>query len=200
MNSVLNATGVGKRFGRVVALRAVDIDLTEGETLLVKGPNGSGKSTLLRLLAGLTRPSAGSVEIEGRPPAAVRRSVGYLGHDPYLYPNLTAEENLSFYSKLYGLDESRGAAALSSVGLEKWNRPVGQLSKGDTQRAAIARCLLHDPRYLLLDEPLTGLDRSGSELVLELMRSFSGTLVVATHLDGGIKASQTLDLGTEAIS
>lgn len=146
------------------------------------GPNGAGKSTLLRLLAGLARPSAGSVRIEGG-----RRSIGLLSHQSLLYNDLTAVENLAFAARLYGLEDPAGAARtrLASVGLaERADEPVAKLSRGMIQRVAIARALLHAPRVLLLDEPFTGLDAQSSEqLVARLAaeRAAGRALVVASH-------------------
>jgi len=197
LSSGVVARGLTKHYGKVVALRGANISLGRGDTMVVRGRNGSGKSTLLRLIAGLARPTSGTVEIEGKLPSQMKGSIGYLGHDPYLYPNLSAVENLRFFAKMFGANPSAANKALDAVGLNKRDKPLRELSKGEAQRAAIARCLLHGPQYLILDEPLTGLDRSGSETVTALIREFPGTVIVATHLGEGFEESQTLELSEE---
>ncbi len=157
---------------------------------MVVGPNGAGKTTLLRLLAGLARPSAGSVRIDGvtlSRDGEVRRAIGLLSHQSHLYDDLTAAENLSFAARLYGLpDPERGArAALEALGLAaRADEPVRRLSRGMVQRVAIARSLLHQPRLLLLDEPFTGLDPASAGRVASLFageRDAGRTLVLVTH-------------------
>lgn len=158
------------------------------------GPNGAGKSTLLRLLAGLARPTAGSVTREGG-----RRSIGLLSHQSQLYGDLTAVENLAFAARLYGVPDPNGQARarLAAVGLaERADEPVRSLSRGMVQRVAIARALLHGPRVLLLDEPFTGLDPQSSELTLALLaaeRAAGQALVLVTH-----DAQEAWELATHA--
>ena len=156
--------GVTKRFGTYTALHPTDLIIPCGQAVLIVGANGAGKSTLLRLVAGLCRPSAGSVKINGRDPQRTpeaRAEIGLLSHQTLLYDELTARENLRFFAQLYGLDnpDERLAATLATVGLsERLDQRVGSFSRGMKQRLAIARAILHDPSILLLDEPFTGLD------------------------------------------
>jgi len=189
------AQGLEKRFGRVHALRGVDLALERGRTLAVLGPNGAGKSTLLRLLAGLARPSAGTLVVgdagSARASSAERRraraAVGYLGHATLLYPDLTARENLLFAARLHGVSEAqaRADALLEQQGLlGVADRLTRSFSRGMAQRLAIARGLVHDPSILLLDEPFTGLDPSAAEALerqLRQLRDQGRTLVLVTH-------------------
>ncbi|MFH1572325.1 MAG: heme ABC exporter ATP-binding protein CcmA, partial [Gemmatimonadota bacterium] len=164
-----------KRFGAVAALQRLDLRLEAGTHLLLAGPNGAGKTTLLRLIAGLARPHGGQVRLAGADPRrdpAVRCQLGLLSHQPLFYADLTCAENLHFFARLYGLDRAveRVPEALARVGL--WDRReqrAGSLSRGMTQRLALARATLHRPRLLLLDEPFTGLDvRSAADLTTYL--------------------------------
>lgn len=187
--AAIAARGLSKRFGPVVALQGVDLDVTAGTALAVLGPNGAGKSTLLRLLAGLSRPTSGSLEVGNarRSRSAARGQVGYAGHATFLYPTLTARENLIFAARLYGVADpsARADVLLEEQGLTAVaERPAGGFSRGMAQRLAIARALVHDPAVVLLDEPFAGLDRSSSEqLKLRLARlSAAGrTLILVTH-------------------
>jgi len=185
----LRTRGLEKRFGPLVALHPLDLELAPGAALAVLGPNGAGKSTLLRLLAGLARPSAGTIEIqsEARSRAERRGSVGLVGHASFLTPTLTTRENLLLAAKLYGLAAPAECAARALVDGELEavaERRAGALSRGLAQRAAIARALLHDPKLVLLDEPWTGLDtRAAARLStrLEAEKRAGRTLVVVTH-------------------
>lgn len=187
----LRVRGVSKHFGSALALRAVDLDVGVGETLALFGPNGSGKTTLLRVLAGLVPPTRGSVEIAGlgygRGAQAIRRRIGVVGHHTYLYDDLTAQENLLFYGRMYGLDrlDQRVTEALSLAGLERrGGDKVRAYSRGMQQRLALARATLHDPDLLLLDEPDTGLDQDAFARLnafLERPRGHPRTIVMATH-------------------
>jgi len=156
VTALVSAHGLEKRFGRTVGLKAFDLELERGASLAVLGPNGAGKSTLLRLMAGLARPSAGSLEIDGV--AAHRRvsraKVGFIGHASHLYPDLTARENLVFAARLYGVRDPMANALrlLSEERLERAaDRPTRVFSRGMTQRLAIARGLIHDPEIVLLE-------------------------------------------------
>jgi heme exporter protein A len=187
---LLSATSLERRFGTQRALRGVSLSVFPRECHLIVGPNGAGKSTLLRILAGLARPSAGSVLLEG---AAVRddsarRSVGLLSHQSHLYDDLSAIENLAFAARLHGLSaEPTGNARqrLAAVGLTTGvDQPVRTLSRGTVQRVAIARALLHGPRLLLLDEPFTGLDPASAEQVTGLLAAELGAgkgMVLVSH-------------------
>ncbi len=175
--SLLHVNALERRFGAAVALRGISLRVAPGECHLVVGPNGAGKTTLLRLIAGLARPSAGTVTIEGTAPGADplnRRRIGFLSHQSQLYDDLTAAENLTFAARLHGLADPSGAArrGLAAVGLsERSDEPVRRLSRGMIQRVAIARALLHEPALLLLDEPFTGLDPASGDQVAELLRA-----------------------------
>ncbi len=187
--AALLARGLSKRFGRAWALRDVDLEAPAGSCLAVLGPNGAGKSTLLRIAAGLARPSAGSLTV-GELAAARRESrarIGFVGHETLLYPALTARENLLFAARLHGLGDAgeRADAALAAAGLEALaDRPAGALSRGQAQRVAIARGLVHDPDVVLLDEPFTGLDRPAAERLADRLADLhqgSRTVVLVTH-------------------
>jgi heme exporter protein A len=191
MPPLLQATGLRRAFGPRVVLRGLDLTLAAGETLAVVGPNGAGKSTLLRILAGLIKPSAGEVLLDGAKltPAepASRRTVGLLSHRSLLYDDLTVFENLVFAARLMGVADPRAAAkfALAEVDLSaRADDTPRTLSRGLLQRAALARALIHKPRLLLLDEPFTGLDAVASERLQRLLRERRpaglGTVVV-TH-------------------
>ena len=188
---LLRARGLCRSFGRVRVLRDVDLTLHPGEALAVAGPNGAGKTTLLRVLAGLMRPSGGSIEVLGRPlrregPDA-RRALGLVSHQSLLYDDLTLTENLTFAARLYGIARPREAAlaALEAAGLAtRASDSPRKLSRGLAQRAAIARAMLHRPRILLLDEPFTALDTVSAERLREELRQRLAEgmgLVIVTH-------------------
>lgn len=186
----LAATGLERRFGASRAVRGVDLQLAPGELLLVLGPNGAGKTTLLRMLAGLARPSRGTVTIDGQPlltDPITRRAVGLISHQTLLYDDLTAAENLRFAAGLYGLPHPDEVArsALARVRLsERADEPLRRLSRGMVQRVAIARALLHAPTVLLLDEPFTGLDTPSVGRVREVLReqrAAGSATVLVTH-------------------
>jgi heme exporter protein A len=187
--AAIAARGLEKRFGPVAALRGVDLEVPAGSSLALLGPNGAGKSTLLRLLAGLARPSAGSLRV-GRDDTDRRRRrgrVGYIGHATFLYPALSARENLIFAARLHGVRDARARAdaLLTAQGLQAAaDRPAGSFSRGMAQRLSIARGLVHDPEILLLDEPFTGLDPAAAERLTEQLsrlRAGGRTLVLVTH-------------------
>jgi heme exporter protein A len=181
--------GVAKRFGRAVALRGVDFQAPAAHCLAVLGPNGAGKSTLLRLVAGLARPSAGSITILGRTPdqSVTRAQIGYIGHATLVYPTLTARENLLFAGRMYAVEDVAGRAdrLLEEEGLSGVaHRPAGDFSRGMAQRLSIARSLMHDPRVVLLDEPFTGLDRRSAERLqarIASLRDEGRTLLLVSH-------------------
>jgi heme exporter protein A len=179
---VIVLDGVTRRYGTAVALRGIDLEVAAGESLAVFGHNGSGKTTLLKVVAGLLRPTTGTVTIAGSPPRVVRARLGYVGHEPYLYPYLSATENLAFYARLYGVPASRGPFLLEQVGVgHKGDALVHTLSRGETQRVSLARALLHDPDVLLADEPFSGLDSEAAAAIPALLRREGRTLVIATH-------------------
>ncbi len=179
------------------ALCDVTLSVGRGERLLLIGPNGAGKTSLMRVLSGLLRPSSGTVAVGGLPAQKARRLVGVVGHHTYLYSELTAEENLRFYADLYGVANpaERARTLLEEVGmLPLANERVDHLSRGQQQRIAVARALVHDPPVLLLDEPDTGLDLAAFERLERLVVRGDRTVVVTTHnLAAGVR------LGTRAI-
>lgn len=171
-----------KRLGKVKAVDSIDLTVPDGEAVAIFGPNGAGKSTLLRLLAGILRPTAGTVTIDGRDPRQVKRRIGYLGHEPFLYGYLSAEENLRFFTDLYGLSRDQAALSLERVKMRhKAGMRVNELSQGETRRVALARALLHDPEYLLLDEPFSNLDQQTADLVHTLIKRPGRTVLLVTH-------------------
>jgi heme exporter protein A len=189
--SFVRVRGLVKSFGDHVVLRGVDLDVEKGECLALVGPNGAGKTTLLRILATLSRSTAGEVSIAGTDleegAIPIRRQIGFLSHEPLLYGDLSAEENLCFYGRMYdvaGLEE-RISTMLQQVGLERFRSDlVRTFSRGMKQRLAIARALLHDPPVLLLDEPYTGLDRRAAvmlDVVLQNAGQSSRTILLTTH-------------------
>ena len=178
---MIAARGLGRRFGAKRVLRDLDLDVPAREFLLVTGPNGSGKSTLLALLAGLLAPTEGELAVD-----LTRERIGYLAHEPLVYKELTALENLDLYGSLYHVPERRETigALLERFGLwEARHQRVGSFSRGMQQRLALCRVLLHDPELLLLDEPYSGLDAGAQSLVDDLLAESAGarTLVVASH-------------------
>ena len=187
----LEIDGLKKSYGFKFILRGIDLKLSCGQRMALMGANGTGKTTLLRILVGLTKPSAGSVRINGldivRDAQQVRRLVGFVAHQPYLYDELTALENLLFFGKMYTvLDaEERARMLLRRVGLEKRAKErVTTLSRGQVQRLSLARALLHAPHLLLLDEPDTGLDQEGHELLEAVLAEHiaqGGTILFTTH-------------------
>ncbi len=180
--------GIRVAFGATIVLRGIDLTVPWGARLALLGPNGAGKSSLLRILATLARPTAGTVRIAGRDalaaPLAVRRVIGVVAHQTYLYDELTARENLRFYGALYDLPalDARVAELLDRVGLTaQRNARAESLSRGQQQRLTIARALLHDPPILLLDEPDTGLDLAAFGLLEGLLRAEERTVLLTTH-------------------
>jgi len=193
---------LARRFGGVPVLRGIDLDVAPGHCVAIFGPNGAGKTTLLRTLAGLLRADSGSARIFGHElpaDAALRRRIGYLGHDAFLYRDLDARENLAFYGRLFGMrGRERIEALLAGVGLEQVaTRRAGSFSRGMLQRLGLARALLHEPELLLLDEPLTGLDPDGVELLIAMLARLRGagtTVLMATH-----DTARALESATRAI-
>jgi heme exporter protein A len=187
----VEARGVEKWYGPLPAVRGIDLTLQAGEFLTIFGPNGAGKSTLLRILCGAVRPTRGTVRIGGAEVGGDddewRRRIGLLSHQTFLYPGLTAAENLDFYARLYSLQDRRDrvAEALRSVELlDRGNDRVRTFSRGMQQRLALARTLLHDPAVVFLDEPYTGLDPHASAMlraVLDRLKDGRRTVVLVTH-------------------
>ena len=197
----LELTGLRRSYGERQVLNNVSVSLAHSQTLVVFGPNGAGKTTLLRILATLLRPHAGEVRVLGKalPGAgwAVRGRIGLLGHEPLLYRELSAEENLRFHARLHGVQAGRVAEVLAAVGMsERAREPVKTLSRGMVQRVAVARAVLHEPEVLLLDEPYANLDPAAREQVAGLIGPTCGcTRVVCSHDPGGGVAEADLVLG-----
>ena len=193
MNSehYIAARGLNKKFGYKTALRNVDIFLKEGDSLALFGPNGAGKSTLIQVLCSLLQPTSGSVRIAGyearRDREALHQIIGLIAHQTFLYPYLTAYENLKFYGAMYGVARlnDRITEVLDLVGLGDYrNDAVQNFSRGMQQRLSIGRAIIHDPMILFLDEPFTGLDQQGSEDFLKLILQFRDqgkTVIMASH-------------------
>jgi heme exporter protein A len=192
-----------KAFGHQVALRGVDLSVVEGEFLTLFGPNGAGKTTLIRVVASLTRPTAGIVKVRGqdlgKAATSLRRDIGLISHSPLLYGDLTPDENLRFFGRMYDLDRvgqeamsGRIDSVLGQVGLVHRRRdPVRTFSRGMVQRLAIARAILHDPAIMLLDEPYTGLDLQAADMlrsVLQTLAASDRTVILTTHnLEQGLE-------------
>jgi heme exporter protein A len=187
---VVELDGLTRNYGERAALAGVTLSLPAGRTLVVFGPNGAGKTTLLRILATLLRPHAGRVSVLGErlPGEAwkLRGRVGLLGHEPLLYRELTARENLRYHARLHGVDDERVEEQLHAVSMiDRAGEPVRTLSRGMVQRVAVARATLHDPDLLLLDEPYANLDPAAVELVEPLIGPGNGRTRVLTSHDPG---------------
>jgi heme exporter protein A len=188
---MITVSGVSKRYGYRWALNNVSLEVKRGEIAAILGPNGAGKSTLLRIIAALAKPTLGEFEVAGlqlpRDAIEVRKLIGFLAHQPLLYEDLSAEQNLAFFARLYRLrrSERRISELLKKFDLYlRRKEPVRNYSRGMQQRLALARALLHKPRVLLLDEPHSGLDRKTAEIIDKMLISLakSGiTILFATH-------------------
>jgi heme exporter protein A len=204
---MLRARNVTKKYGQFSVLKSVNLSVRQGEFVTLLGPNGAGKTTLLRILAMLSRPTSGTVEIAGIPlheaKPSIRSLVGVISHLTYLYEDLTARENLTFYGKMYGLDDAaldaRITELLEKVGLEKRaDQRVRYFSRGMQQRLSLARAVLHRPPVLLLDEPDTGLDRQAAEMLAQVLHEpatggVPRTVLMVTHnLERGLALSNRL--------
>ena len=188
---MIELTQVTKQYGLLPVLRGVNLQVAQGEFVTLIGPNGAGKSTLLRIVATLLQPNGGEVQVGGWPLPShaerVRRHLGLVSHQPLLYGDLTAEENLLLFARLYALPhpEQTAVQALKLVGLARRAQdPVRTFSRGMWQRLSIARATLHNPDVLLLDEPYTGLDHAGSALLdglLQEQHALGRTILMITH-------------------
>jgi heme exporter protein A len=196
----IEVEGLRKTFGRREVLKGISFSLERGGFLSIFGPNGAGKTTTLRVLATLLTPSAGAVKVAGHDaredPMPVRRTIGFISHDPMLYPDLTAQENLRFFADMYGVEgrEARITELLERLELSHRRHDVVRtFSKGMRQRLAIARAILHRPRVLLLDEPHSGLDPRAVDILDGLLTDIRAehTFVMVTH-----NIAKGLELGT----
>jgi len=194
----IQVQGLIKAFGHQVALRGVDLSVDNGEFLTLFGPNGAGKTTLIRVVASLARPTSGTVQVQGedlsKVATSVRAHIGLISHNPLLYGDLTPDENLGFFARMYDLPDpgSRIDTVLEQVGLTARRRdPVRTFSRGMVQRLAIARAILHDPVIMLLDEPYTGLDLQAADMlrsVLQELAASNRTVILTTHnLEQGLE-------------
>lgn len=202
--SIVSLRGVVALLGRFPALAGADLEVGESEIVLVQGPNGAGKSTLLRVCAGLLRIESGRAEVLGHDlvtdRAAVRRSVGLLGHDTALYDDLTVEQNLRFWARASRIDDDAVPAALDRLGVAERLRDVAvrNLSAGQRRRTALAAVVVRRPRLWLLDEPHSGLDQGGRDLIDQVIldaASAGATVMLASH-----ELDRTLDLATRHLT
>jgi heme exporter protein A len=204
MPPALELRALERHYGERTALSDVTLELAAGRTLVVFGPNGAGKTTLLRVLATLLRPQGGVVRVLGRelPREAwsVRARIGLLGHEPLLYRELTARENLRFHARLHRVAAERIEELLERVAMTaRADEPLRTLSRGMVQRVAICRAVLHHPELLLLDEPRANLDPAATELVEPLIGPAAGrTRVITSHDPGGGLAEADVALGLRA--
>lgn len=196
----IEVEGLGKSFGNHRALTGIDLKVSRGEHVTVFGPNGAGKTTLIKVLSTLMKPSAGTVRLDGsdisKAPTEVRRKIGLVAHQTFLYDDLTVYENLKFYGKMYDVPnlEEQIHDVVRWVRLEaRLHHRVGTLSRGMQQRISIARAVIHNPSIVLLDEPEVGLDPHAIVMVREVLDSLSAgerTVVMTTHnLEQGIEMS-----------
>jgi len=188
---MIKIESLSKSFGSFYALRDVNLEIFPGEFWIIVGPNGAGKTTLLKIIATLSQPSKGKIEIDGIFSVGerinIRKQIGFIGHQSFLYDNLTVEENLKFYSQMYNLDNpiQRIEKMLRQVGLqEQKSNLVRNLSRGMQQRLSIGRALLIDPKIVILDEPFSGLDQNAIDNFVELFTSLVSPdriIIMTTH-------------------
>jgi ABC-type multidrug transport system ATPase subunit len=186
MSIAIQLETISKLYGTFAALRKISLTFGTGRCYVLLGENGAGKSTLLRILAGLLRPTYGTVTVFGISPQDARDRIGYMSHAPMLYDEYTAVENLSYFGDLYRARPCLAPeAVLRSVGLDpELKRPVGQYSQGMRQRASLARVLLSQPELLLLDEPFSNMDIGSAQQMLDLLARIKAeqrTIVLTTH-------------------
>jgi heme ABC exporter ATP-binding subunit CcmA len=200
---IIEAQGLTKSFGNHLAINGVDLKVGKGESVVIFGPNGAGKTTLIKVLATIMNPTSGSLLIDGMSPKddaeKIRRRIGVITHQTFLYSTLTAYENLEFYCRLYEVPRARerihAVAEMVSMTSRLHDR-VGTLSRGMQQRLSIARSLLHQPTLMLLDEPETGLDQQAISVLQQVLQAADGqkrTVILTTHnLERGLEFSDRL--------
>ena len=205
---MIRVRGLTRSYGPIYALRGVDLDIEAGESVTILGPNGAGKTTLLRILATLLNPSNGEVQINGKDLSTgsydIRAKLGFASHRSLVYDNLTVEENLVFYGKLYRVPDlaARTEDVLRTVGLLSRRRSrAGTLSRGMQQRLSLARAIIHKPDLMLLDEPYAGLDQESSEMLevlLDAVRGEAKTVIMTTHnLERGLSRADRVVILTK---
>jgi heme exporter protein A len=197
----LEVKGLNKSFDGYFALKDLNFKVMHGESVTVFGPNGAGKTTLIKILATIMNPTSGTIIIDGvnirEKPEEVRRNIGLVSHNTFLYNNLTAYENLDFYRRLYDVSKSRIEEVAETVGMSsRLNSQISTLSRGMQQRFSIARALLHNPAIILLDEPETGLDQQALASLWTVIRGSQNqkrTVITASHnLERGLEVSDRL--------
>lgn len=197
---VFQAQGVTKRFGRRAVLRGLDLSLTPGECVVLFGRNGAGKTTFLQIVATLLRASEGVTTYWGQSveeaAERIRARIGLVSHASYLYPELSVEENLRFFARLYGVEPRIDEVLREASLTDRRSSVVAKLSRGMQQRLSLARATLHQPELLLLDEPFTGLDPVAAEILIEWLDRFvadGGTVLLTTHdVDRGVRVASRL--------
>ena len=205
---MIRVRGLTRSYGPIYALRGVDLDVEAGESVTILGPNGAGKTTLLRILATLLNPSNGEVQINGKDLSTgsndIRAKLGFASHRSLVYDNLTVEENLVFYGKLYRVRElaARTEDVLRTVGLlSRRHSRAGTLSRGMQQRLSLARAIIHKPDLMLLDEPYAGLDQESAEMLevlLDAVRGEARTVIMTTHdLERGLSRADRVVILTK---
>ncbi len=201
----IRAQGLKKTYGHIEALAGIDLNIKSGEFFTLFGPNGAGKTTLIKLLATLTAPTSGVLEVFGldvrKEVNKIRSEIGVISHDTYLYENLSAFENITYFADMYGLKdkESHAQEVINRVGLEsRMHDLVRTFSRGMKQRLTVARAVVHDPYILLLDEPYTGLDLAGAQLFGEMLsdlKAHGRTILMTTHnIDEGLDLSDRVGI------
>lgn len=203
--TLISVTNLYKRYGRKSVLRGVDLHVGEGQVVALLGANGAGKTTLLRLISGLAKPERGEISLAGvtfrHAGHELRRYIGLVSHAPLLYDNLTAEENLHFFARMYDLQSPAGRVESVLRSVDLWARrrdPVRTYSRGMVQRLAIGRAILHNPPVLLLDEPDTGLDQASADMLHDLIRQLGAAnraILLSTHnLDRAVEWADSVSL------
>ena len=205
---MIHVRGLTRSYGSIYALRGVDLDVEAGESVTILGPNGAGKTTLLRILAMLLNPSSGEAQINGKDLSTgsydIRAKLGFASHRSLVYDNLTVEENLTFYGKLYRVPglAARTEDVLRTVGLlSRRHSRAGTLSRGMQQRLSLARAIIHKPELMLLDEPYAGLDQESAEMLevlLDAVRGEARTVIMTTHnLERGLSRADRVVILTK---
>ena len=200
MENIVSIKGLSKAFGSHRVLKNIDLDVKKGEFITIFGPNGAGKTTLMKIMSTLVEPSGGSIVIDGfdvkDDPVDIRKRIGSISHETYLYSELTAEENLRFFGRMYGMDknhlDARVDELIEQVGLEyRSNDRVGTFSRGMKQRLSIARALIHEPSILFLDEPYTGLDQHAASTFENVLRGLDAQnttkIMISHNMDRSLK-------------